>query len=147
MSGFLGMEGVLVSTHCTHAMNHFIYCTAYRSTTTTETLICPGWEILFVPVSQPGTPGHDKRRDPFVPGLATETKGTLLCRLVTPIGTKRAASATWLAHPFVPVGGIFFSSPHFFSISIRVSFQIYFHFNYTNKYKYILICIILVPNI
>ena len=49
-SGFLGMEGVLVSTHCTHAMNHFIYCTAYRSTTT------------FCPESS----NRDKRH-PFVP--------------------------------------------------------------------------------
>ena len=81
--------------------------------TTTETLICPGWEISVVPVSQPGMPGR-----PFVPGLATGTKedllsrlvtptGTkedLLSRLVTPTGTKGAASAKWLAHPFVPVG-------------------------------------------
>ena len=44
-------------------------------TTTTETLICPGWEILVVPVSQPGTPGRDKRGGSFVPGLATGTKG------------------------------------------------------------------------
>jgi hypothetical protein len=29
--------------------------------TNTETLICPGWETLVVPVSQPGTPGRDKR--------------------------------------------------------------------------------------
>jgi len=66
MSGFLGMEGVLVSTHCTHAMNHFIYCTAYRSTTTTETLICPGWETLFVPPFCPESSNRDKRH-PFVP--------------------------------------------------------------------------------
>ena len=30
-------------------------------TTTTETLICPGWETLVVPVSQRRTPGRDKR--------------------------------------------------------------------------------------
>ena len=30
--------------------------------TTTQTLICPGWEILVVLVSQPGTPVQDKRR-------------------------------------------------------------------------------------
>ena len=51
--------------------------------TTTERLICPGWEIFVVPVSQPGTPGRDKRGGPFVPGLATGTKITLLSRLVT----------------------------------------------------------------
>ena len=56
--------------------------------TTTETLICPGWETFFVPVSQLGTPSRDKRRNPFVPGLATGTKDTLLSRLVIPTGTK-----------------------------------------------------------
>ena len=70
---------------------------------------------------------------PFVPGLATGTKGYFLSRLVTPTGTKGAASATWLAHPFVPVGitnrdkrSIFFSSffLNCFSISI-----ILLHFN------------------
>ena len=45
-------------------------------------LICSSWEISVVPVSQPGTPGLDKRGCPFVPGL----------------------SATCLAHPFVSVG-------------------------------------------
>ena len=61
-----------------------------NASTTTETLIYSGWEILIIPVSQPGTPGRDKRGGPFVPGLATGTKG--------------AASATWMAHPFIPVG-------------------------------------------
>ena len=56
--------------------------------TTTETLICPDWETLVVPVSQLGTPGRDKRGGPFVPDLATGTKGYLLSRLVTPTGTK-----------------------------------------------------------
>ena len=91
-----------------------------NASTTTETLICSGWEILIIPVSQPGTPGRDKRGGPFVPGLATGTKG--------------AASATWLAHSFVPVGvtnrdkrSPFFSCFSFlnsFSISI-----ILLHFN------------------
>ena len=63
-----------------------------RGFTTTETLICPGWETLVVPVFQPGTPGR-----PFIPGLATGTNSYLLSRL-------GATSATWLAHPFVPVG-------------------------------------------
>ena len=48
--------------------------------TTTETLICPGWETLVVPISQPGTPGRNKRgvllsrvwqprqKAPFCPG-------------------------------------------------------------------------------
>ena len=50
--------------------------------TTTETLICPGWETSVAPVSQPGTPGRDKRGCPFVSGLAIGTKSTLLSRLV-----------------------------------------------------------------
>ena len=82
--------------------------------TTIETLICPSWETSIVPVSQPGTPGRDKRG--FVPGLATGTKG--------------AASATCLAHPFVPVGVTnrdkkvpFF---HVFLFSILFLFQLYF---------------------
>ena len=87
--------------------------------TTTERLICPGWETFVVPVSQQGTPGRDKRGGPFVPGLATGTKG--------------AASATWLAHPFVPVGvtnrdkrSLFF----LFSFS-----QFFFYFNYTFAFQ------------
>ena len=39
----------------------------FQSLTTRETLICPGWETSVVPVSQPGTPGRDKRGCPFVP--------------------------------------------------------------------------------
>ena len=35
--------------------------------TTTETLICLGWETLVIPISQPGTPGRNKR-EPFYPG-------------------------------------------------------------------------------
>ena len=46
-----------------------------RAYTTTKTLICPGWETAVVPVSQPGTPVRDKRGCPFVPGVATGTKG------------------------------------------------------------------------
>ena len=57
-------------------------------TTTIEMLICLGWETLVVPVSQLGTPDRDKRGGPFVPGLATGTKGYLLSRLVLPTGTK-----------------------------------------------------------
>ena len=75
--------------------------------TTTETLICPGWETSVVPVSQPGTPGRDKRGCPFVPGLATGTKEDLLSRLVLPTGTK----------------GLFF---HVFLFSILFLFQLYF---------------------
>ena len=49
--------------------------------TTTERLICPGWETFVVPVSQPGTPGRDKRGS-FCPGSGNRDK----------------------KHPFVPVG-------------------------------------------
>jgi len=72
------------------------------STTTTKTLICPGWETAVVPVSQPGTPVRDKRGCPFVPGLATGTEEDLLSRLVTPTGTKGAASAHVAGAPFCP---------------------------------------------
>src|SRR6185312_820750 len=46
-----------------------------KTNTTTKTLICPGWETAVFPVSQPGTPVRDKRGCPFVPGVATGTKG------------------------------------------------------------------------
>ena len=42
--------------------------------TTAEHQCYPGWETLFVPVSQPGTPGRDKWGCSFVLGLATGTK-------------------------------------------------------------------------
>ena len=42
--------------------------------TTTERLICPGWETLVVPVSQPGTPGRDKRGRSFCPGSGNRDK-------------------------------------------------------------------------
>ena len=70
--------------------------------TTTKTLICPGWEIAVVPVSQPGTSVRDKRRCPIIPGVATGTKENLLSRLVTPTGTKGAASAHVAGAPFCP---------------------------------------------
>ena len=57
--------------------------------TTTKTLICPGWETPVVPVSQPETLVRDKR-------------GALLFRLVTPTGTKGAASAHVAGAPFCP---------------------------------------------
>jgi len=89
-----------------------------RMTHTTETLIWSGWETLIVPVFQSETSGRNKMGGPFVPGLATGTKG--------------AASATWLAHPFVLVGGwcyqpgqnVFFFS--IFLFSILFLFQLYF---------------------
>ena len=73
--------------------------------------------------ARPGQKG-----DPFVPGLATGTKGYLLSRLVTPTGTKGAASATWLAHPFVPVGRSLFFPIFLFSI-------LFFYFNYTFAFQ------------
>ena len=56
--------------------------------TTKKTLICLDWETPVVPVSQPRTPVRDKRGCPFVPGLATGTKG--------------AASAHVAGAPFCP---------------------------------------------
>ena len=77
-----------------------------RILTTTETLICPGWETPIVPVSQLGTPGQDKRGCPFVPGLATGTKNTI----------------------FVPVGKV-----HFFFLFLFSQF--FFYFNYTFTFQ------------
>ena len=79
----------------------------------------------FYPDFPTGTARPGQKRGPFVPGMATGTKRTLWSRLVTPTGTKGAASATWLAHPFVPVGvrSLFF--PIFF-FSILFLFQLYF---------------------
>ena len=117
--------------------------------TTTEQAICPGWETLFVPVSQPGTPGRDKRGHPFAPFCPRSSNRDKRHPFV-PVGKGLPAPRGWrtlLSRLVLPTGtkGPFFS-PHFFSISIILSFLIYFHFNYTNKCKYILICIILVPN-
>ena len=65
----------------------------------------------------PGFPTGNARpgqkRGPFVPGL--------------PTGTKGAASATWLAHPFVPEQKIFF---FLFSFS-----QFFLYFNYTFAFQ------------
>ena len=48
---------------------------------------------------------------------------------------------------FVPVGVTNRDKRSIFPpVLISFLFQLYFHFNYTNKCKYILICIILVPN-
>ena len=102
--------------------------------TTTKTLICPGWETPVVPVSQPGTPVRDKRGCPFVLGLATGTKEDLLSRLVTPTGTKGAASAHVAGAPFCP-GWCYQPEQkvHFF---FMFSFsQFFFYFNYTFAFQ------------
>ena len=98
--------------------------------TTTKTLICPGWETLVVPVSQLVTPGRDKRKVVLLSRVRQPDKRLPFVRLVIPTGTKGAASATWLAHPFVPVGvtnrdkmSLFF---HVFLFSIFFLFQLYF---------------------
>ena len=54
---------------------HHLKTAHFDGYTTTKTLICPGWETAVVPVSQPGMPVRDKRRCPFVLGVATGTKG------------------------------------------------------------------------
>ena len=74
----------------------------HRPITTTKMLMCPGWETAVVPVFQPGTPVRNKRAPHFVPGLATGTKEDILSRLVTPTGTKGAASAHVAGAPFCP---------------------------------------------
>ena len=87
--------------------------------TTIEMLICPGWETPVVLVSQLGTPGRDKRGSPFVPGLATGTKG--------------AASATWLVHPFIPVGVT--NQDKMFIFFLFLFSQFFFYFNYTFTFQ------------
>ena len=99
--------------------------------TTTKTLICPDWETPVVPVSQPGTPVRYKRGCPFVPGLATGTEEDLLSRLVTPTGTKGAASAHVAGAPFCPgwcyqPGQKVSFFLHVFLFSILFLFQLYF---------------------
>ena len=110
--------------------------------------LSPSWNILHYyrnfDLSRLGNPFYpsfptEGQKAPFCSGWQhqPEQKGlpaprgwrTLLSRLVLATGTKG------LLFPCFP----FLNS---FSISI-----ILLHFNYTNKYKYILICIILVPNI
>ena len=94
--------------------------TSLSSSTTTETLICPGWETSVVLVSQPGTPGRDKRgallSRVWQPGQKNRDKRccqrprgwrTLLSRLVLTTGTKCPFS-------------------HIFLFSILFLFQLYF---------------------
>ena len=107
-----------------HVPSHVtMSCYLGRPATTTKTLICPGWETAVVPVSQPGTPVRDKRGCPFIPGLAT-------ARLVTPTGTKGAASAHVAGAPFCPgwcyQPGQNVSFFHVFLFSILFLFQLYF---------------------
>ena len=106
----------------------------YPSVTTTKTLICPGWETAVVPVSQPGTPVRDKRGCPFVPGVATGTKEDLLSRLVTPTGTKGAASAHVAGAPFCP--GWCYQPGQKVSFFFMFFFsQFFFYFNYTFAFQ------------
>ena len=55
------------------SFSYSLVAARHRPSITTEMLICSGWKILVVPVSQPETPGRDKRGS-FVAGLATGTK-------------------------------------------------------------------------
>ena len=87
------------------------------------TLPCTCHSLLqnrwFVPVGKPFLSRFPNRE------RQAGTKSILLSRVVTPTGTKGATSATWLAHPFVPVGvtkGPFFP----ISFSILFLFQLYF---------------------
>ena len=97
--------------------------------TTTKTLICPGWKTPVVPVSQPGTPV----RCTFVPGLATGTKEDLLSPLVTPTGTKGAASAHVAGAPFCP-GWCYQPGQKVFFFMFFFS-QFFFYFNYTFAFQ------------
>ena len=81
--------------------------------TTIETLICPGWETLVVPVSQPETPGRDK---------------------VTPTGTKGIKG---------PFFCFFFSIPFLFQLYFCISIKLMYWNSVcmisTNIYIYIYI--------
>ena len=83
---------------------------------------CPGFPTGN---ARPGQKGG-----PFVPGLATRTKGYLLS---PPTGTKGGASATWLAHPFVPVGVTNQDRRSFFFLFFFSQF--FFYFNYTFAFQ------------
>ena len=73
---------------------------------------CPGFPTGN---ARPG----QKEGGSFVPGLSTGTKG--------------AASATWLAHPFVPVG---VTNRDKMSLFFLCSFsQFFFYFNYTFAFQ------------
>ena len=94
-----------------------------RGFTTTETLICPGWETLVVPVSQPGTPGRDKWGCSFVLGLATGTKSNTN-------RDKRVCQCHMAGAPFCP-GWCYQPGEkvpffHVFLFSILFLFQLYF---------------------
>ena len=92
--------------------------TEFKDTTTTKTLICPGWETPVVPVSQPGTPVRDKRGCPFVPDVATETKG---------LGWYVAGAPFCPGWCYQPGQKVFFFM-FFFS-------QFFFYFNYTFAFQ------------
>ena len=83
----------------------------------------------FVPVGKPLLSRFPNQERHAWTGLATGTKKNLFSWLVTPTGTKGAASATCLAHPFVSVGdkrSIFF---------LFLFSQLFFYFDYTFKFQ------------
>ena len=116
------------------------------ASTTTETLICPGWETLIVPVSQPGTPGRDKRGVllswVWQPGqkVLPAPRGwrTLLSPLVLPTGTK----GLFFLHVFL--FSIFFLFQLYFCISIKLMYWNLVCMISTNIYIYIVTYIIFV---
>ena len=89
---------------------------------------CPGFSNRE---RQAGTKGP-----PFCPGSGNRDN-----RLVTPTGTKGAASATWLAHPFIPVASILFLFQLYFCISIKLMYWNSVCMISTNIYTYIYIFI------
>ena len=75
--------------------------------TTTKILICPGWKIPIVLVSQPETPVR-----PFVPGLATGTKGAASAHV--------AGKVPFFLHVFL--FSILFLFQLYFCISIKLMY-------------------------
>ena len=93
-------------------------------------LCCPGFPTENARPGQKGVPicpasGNRDKKHPFVPRLVTPTG--------TPTGTKGAASATWLAHPFVPVGVTNPDKRSFFFLFFFS--QSFFYFNYTFAFQ------------
>ena len=86
--------------------------------TTTETLICPGWETLVVPVSQPGTPGRDKRGS-FCPGSGNRDK--------------RCCQRHVAGAPFCP--GWCYQPGQKISFFMFYFSQFFFYFNYTFAFQ------------
>ena len=144
-----GWRGELIKCNILLFISHCSPVWKKRHVTTTETLICAGCETLVVPVSQPGTPGRDKRGGVLLSRVWQHQPGqkvlpaprgwrTILSRLVLPTGTKGPL--------FFPVFlfSIFFLFQLYFCISIKLMYWNSVCKISTNIYIYIVTYIIFV---